>query len=397
MTTMNSDLFYAQLPSFSHFDQFIEPQYYHNLPDDWQIVIADIKGSTQAIADGRYRDVNALGVACIVAVLNACKPLSLPFIFGGDGATFAVPASQRERVLAALAACVEMAAKSFALMLRVGCVPVAQLRAQGWRAAVAKYAVNAHYQQAMLLGDAWSQAERLIKSDERYLTQGVMAATDVDFSGFECRWNEIPSTQGESVCVLATALSDHDGEKRQLYREILQQIRAIYGSEVQHHPVPITQLKLSFSWRKLAIESRIRQANQSASLWRYRCNLLLLALAGKYLMQRKITTAATQWGEYKQRLQANTDYRKFDDMLRMVIAGTALQRERLTAYLSSLNRDGKIAFGVHASKAALITCVVSDYNYRHWHFVDGSDGGYAMAATQMKQQLASRNAEAVMK
>jgi hypothetical protein len=43
---------------------------------------------------------------------------------------------------------------------------------------------------------------------------------------------------------------------------------------------------------------------------------------------------------------------------------------------------------MHRSPAALVTCLVRSYDGDHVHFVDGSDGGYALAAKQMKAQLA---------
>ena len=38
--------------------------------------------------------------------------------------------------------------------------------------------------------------------------------------------------------------------------------------------------------------------------------------------------------------------------------------------------------------AALMTCFVRSYQGNHVHFVDGSNGGYALAAKQLKAQLA---------
>jgi len=34
-----------------------------------------------------------------------------------------------------------------------------------------------------------------------------------------------------------------------------------------------------------------------------------------------------------------------------------------------------------------MTCFIRDFGGEHLHFLDGSNGGYAMAARQMKQQL----------
>lgn len=53
-------------------------------------MVTDVRGSTGAIEDGRYRDVDALGVASIIALCNALPELDLPYVFGGDGATLLV-------------------------------------------------------------------------------------------------------------------------------------------------------------------------------------------------------------------------------------------------------------------------------------------------------------------
>ncbi len=87
--------FYEDMPSFDDFAGFTDLGRYRPLPGDWQVVIADIRGSTKAIAQGRYKDVNMMGAACITAVLNARKTFDpvtvVPYVFGGDGATLAVP------------------------------------------------------------------------------------------------------------------------------------------------------------------------------------------------------------------------------------------------------------------------------------------------------------------
>jgi len=50
--------------------------------------------------------------------------------------------------------------------------------------------------------------------------------------------------------------------------------------------------------------------------------------------------------------------------------------------------DAVAVDGEKLSPAALLTCLVFGREGDHVHFVDGSDGGYAMAAIQLKQQLA---------
>ena len=50
---------------------------------------------------------------------------------------------------------------------------------------------------------------------------------------------------------------------------------------------------------------------------------------------------------------------------------------------------GNLVFGLHKSREALVTCIVRSFTGNHMHFVDGSDGGYALAAKGLKQQLAA--------
>ncbi|HIF50921.1 MAG TPA: DUF3095 family protein [Thiotrichaceae bacterium] len=84
---------------------------------------------------------------------------------------------------------------------------------------------------------------------------------------------------------------------------------------------------------------------------------------------------------------SNADYRKFDGTLREVLSGNAEQRQELKQYLEERYQRGECFYGIHVSDSALVTCMINDYTDNHFHFIDGADGGYAMAATMLKQQL----------
>ena len=83
-TGLDGPTFYAGLEPFSDFAQLADPARYVPAPDDWLVVLADIKGSTEAARAGRYKDVNLVGAACITATLNATPGLDLPYAFGGS-------------------------------------------------------------------------------------------------------------------------------------------------------------------------------------------------------------------------------------------------------------------------------------------------------------------------
>ena len=65
---------YEALEPFTKFEELCDPFHYEELSDDWWVIVTDIQGSTKAIQEGRYKDVNLIGAASIMAMLNAVKP-----------------------------------------------------------------------------------------------------------------------------------------------------------------------------------------------------------------------------------------------------------------------------------------------------------------------------------
>jgi len=392
--TQGSDntAFYTGLEAFVDFARFSNPNAYHALPSDWCVVLTDVCNSTYAIEQGRYKQVNAVGVASIVALINAVKPFTLPYAFGGDGAIACFPESLMQPVRSALLASRAMAREQFDLELRIGIVPVHDIRQAGHDVRVARYQPHPSYQQAMFSGDGIAYAEDMIKQadgDHGYLIGEESAVTDNDFfAGFECRWNEVPGPHGEDVALLVRCVGIARQQQESIYAEILSHIADIYGSEAQYHPLRESALSLSKKPALLAVEAGVRAAFK-APLYRriYRASLQLRRRLGNWLMRHRVRRAGADWGLYRRHLIANTDYRKFDDMLRMLISGNAAQSIRLRAFLQDYRDRGLIVFGMHISTSALITCIVTDYDQQHVHFLDGSNGGYAMASQQMKQQI----------
>ena len=137
-------------------------------------------------------------------------------------------------------------------------------------------------------------------------------------------------------------------------------------------------------------ETMVRAAHRPMPVkMAYLMRTLVLTLLGKWLMAQGAKRDNADWGGYKGSLIANSDYRKFDEVLRMVIAGTAAQRQNLRTFLERQHRAGRLVFGLNAAPTALLTCIVTNYDKEHVHFLDGSRGGYALAAREMKRQLAA--------
>src|SRR5271168_5422730 len=86
----DNDSFYAAVPIRRGFRGLMDSARYTPLPEDWTVGIADVVQSTKAIAEKRYKAVNMAGAAVIASVTNALGAREFPFVFGGDGASFAV-------------------------------------------------------------------------------------------------------------------------------------------------------------------------------------------------------------------------------------------------------------------------------------------------------------------
>jgi hypothetical protein len=71
----------------------------------------------------------------------------------------------------------------------------------------------------------------------------------------------------------------------------------------------------------------------------------------------------------------------------MVLAGSPEARGRLEAALDGLYREGRLAYGLHVSDRAVLTCLVYERMGQQVHFVDGAGGGYTNAAIGFKRRL----------
>lgn len=106
----------------------------------------------------------------------------------------------------------------------------------------------------------------------------------------------------------------------------------------------------------------------------------------QWLLDRfDITAGGYRGRRYRDELRDNTDYRRFDDTLRILIDCDKSQADAIEALLESHAQQGILRYGVHRSGSALMTCLVFNLDKgEHIHFVDGSDGGFTAAAKNMK-------------
>jgi Protein of unknown function (DUF3095) len=382
MTTLGNS-FYSRIPVFRGFSSLMDPALYSPLPDDWSIGIADIVESTRAIAEKRYKAVNMAGASVIAAVTNALEGREFPFVFGGDGASFAVSPDDFDRAREALAATAIWVEESLSLVMRVALVPVKAVRAQGLDVRVARFGPSANLSYAMFSGGGLGWAEAAMKRGE-FAVPKAPPGTQPDLTGLSCRFEEIPSVRGLILSVLVVPAQGADPAS---FRKLIEDVIALSErSPDAGRPVPPGGPPLR--WPPAGVEYEARAARKG-SLFKRRVFVLVHTLFAYVVMRFGISVGGFVPKTYVQQVVENSDFRKYDDGLRMILDCTPELETALTQRLAVAASAGIARYGLHRQDAAMMTCFTpSALRSDHVHFIDGARGGYASAATALKATAA---------
>lgn len=382
MSNITAADFYASIPVFRGFSRLMDPGLYKPLPDDWLIGTADIVESTKAIADRRYKAVNMAGAAVIAAVTNALEGREFPFVFGGDGASFAVGPDDAAAAREALAATARWVSEDLELSMRVALVPVGAIRAAGHDVRVARYGPSANLSYAMFAGGGLGWAEAAMKRGE-FAIAPAPPGTLPDLSGLSCRFEEMPSARGLILSVLVLPAV---GADPQAYRRVIEDIITLTErSPEAGRPVPPGGPALQWPPQGLGYEVR---ASRGPGIVRW-VRVLGRTLFVYAIMRFGISIGGFVPDLYRQQVVENSDFRKYDDALRMILDCTEQLAQELERRLGAAASQGIVRHGLHRQASAMMTCFTpSAIRPDHVHFIDGAQGGYASAATALKAAVA---------
>ncbi|MBC7420148.1 MAG: DUF3095 family protein [Bdellovibrio sp.] len=368
--------FYKDLKTFKGTAHILNDDNYVDLPNNWSVIITDIKGSTKAIEQGRYKDVNIVGVTSIISVQNSCGDTEIPFIFGGDGATLFIPNEKVEFAKKALAYSRWKAKTEFNLQLRVAILPMTVILAEKKLISIAKMNLSGTSCIAMARGNGLVLAESLTKKTDQFLIPEIIETVG-SHQGLECRWNPITSQHGEIISLIIK-VEENSSNDLALYQEIISKINQI---------VPdfqlITAKKLSTVWPPIHLFNEVKAKYAGLIKTPIYLGLAFLVFLLTLIVRLTKNNPTSAVSKYLNELSTNTDFLKFDDTLKMVIDVNDKQKKEMIDYLDNLEKNGRIKFGMHTSKEALMTCYIQSKT-NHVHFIDGGSGGYAMAAKSLK-------------
>ncbi len=376
-----TDSFFLQLPLLTRFEGVAETASYTPVPEGWVLAVADIIGSTKAIAEGRYKTVNMAGASVISALLNGMDMKDYPFVFGGDGAVVALPGSLTAKAANILAAVRDWVREEFKLHLRVALVPVADIRAAGFDVRVARFGASDHVSYAMFSGGGASWAEEQMKAGHYTIERPSDALPDL--TGLSCRWDPISARNGEVVSIIAKPASEATMPE---FRALVAAIIAITAEQNRDgHPVPAEGPPLHFTPSNIDAEVAAAPPGQR---FRQRISGLAQAFLAVLLYKFGLSLGRFNARDYAREVAENSDFRKFDDGLKMTVDVDDAHRQRLEALLADAEAKGICHYGLHRQDSALMTCfVLTPMSKDHVHFIDGGNGGYALAARDLATKL----------
>lgn len=384
--------FYSDLPAFADFHEIADLDAYRPIPDNWFLLISDVVGSTRAIESGNYKTVNMVGAASITAVTNLSGALQLPYAFGGDGSLIAIPPELINAATREMQRLQAASTEMFGLALRAAAIPISDLRVAGADTLVRKFRLSKGNDLAMFAGSGPRVADQWLKADATssgYALQPGKDAEPPNLDGLSCRWQPLKSRNGNMLTLILLPVAGADEAE---IVSATAAINRILGGQISDFaPAHDETLRFRFPFGALSLEIAAggrRSSRLKRAIWVYFTALM------QYFCERfDIRIGDYDGTRYRYELQSNTDYRKFDGALRMVLDVTARQSAEIVSYLDREYDEGRLLFGSWVADEALMTCLLFDLSCsQHIHFIDGANGGYAMAAKDMKRRMDATSA-----
>jgi DUF3095 family protein len=206
-----------------------------------------------------------------------------------------------------------------------------------------------------------------------------------DLSGLSCRFEQFPTQYGQILSVLVLPA---DASRMSAFRAVVKQIIGmVEGSSECARPAAREAMQLKWPPQGFDLEALAnRKASEPLGISKLkvyaRTFLYFLIMHFNLRVGRFIPT------KYLSEVAANSDFRKFDDALRMIVDCSPGMAQKIEDTLSVAAGDGHIRYGCHREDAAIMTCFApSPSQPSHVHFIDGAQGGYALAAAALKQRL----------
>jgi len=381
---MAAPTFYDTLAPMRAPEEVYDERNYVEVPSSWYIAVSDIKGSTAAVATGKHSDVNFAAAAMIAALNNLCGG-AIPYQFGGDGAVALIPPDHAVLARRSLAQTRRFARTEFNLDLRVGLAPLDALKKRGTEVLVGRYEPAPSSAYAVFLGDGVDLMESSVKGrgDTSLAELAMIGDADddgepPDLTGLSCRWTPLKSARGKMVALVIRA-RDHGA----LHRELTAQagVAALNAASLEN---------LQARWPPKGLLREAKARKRKGPLLLSTLRVVVETFVGYLFMKNNWSIGKFSAERYQRDvIRGAVDFARSGQSLCLVFDCPVDRIDNVTNYLEERAQRGELNYGMHVSDHAVMTCLVTSTEDKHVHFIDGGDGGYTKAATQLKTRMKS--------
>ena len=381
--------FYEYLPVFRDFTQVADEACFAPMPDDWVVGVADVQQSTEGHSpeplQGREhggRGGDRLGRQCAE---EPRLPLRLR--------------RRRRELCGAACRCRPRPASAGGDRDLGQGRPRSQTCGSEWFRSptsarkAATFASRDTFRRdtisiAMFSGGGMAWADAAMKRGEIALPPAP-PGSHPDLSGLSCRYELIPSQRGQVLSLVVVPGPDARGDD---FRAVVEAVTRIV-EKTPDASRPLTGAGLRLKWPPQGYDLEARASRRAGESIRARKaqgaggDVSLLPHHAELVCQSAASCLrSTRSSSSRIRISASSTIR---------CAWCSIARRNWSAeienYLKSAAAKGVVRYGMHRQDAAMMTCFTpSPINPKHVHFIDGAQGGYALAAAALKESSTLR-------
>jgi hypothetical protein len=220
----------------------------------------------------------------------------------------------------------------------------------------------------MFAGGGLAWAERKLKQGGYTVPRAPMGVT-ADLTGLSCQFAPIRTKHGVILSLIVVPRDDPTSFA-ELIEELLRTLRL---DDPGLHPLPAEGPLPAWTGDHLGRAIKTGSQKMPFAAWAAKCLRAILMRVGTLL---GFPIGGFHEARFRRELVENTDFRKFNDGLRMTVDCSSELADIIDARLEEAQRRGACFLGTHRQLGANLTCFVpSPTQANHVHFVDGASGG----------------------
>ena len=352
---------------------------FRNVPEDWYIIVVDIKGSTQATKYHLEQSIKLYAAICISAItkdIKSAEPkLDLPFFFGGDGITVLAPKTYQLRITLVLENIRAKIFKANYLHLRVGAIQILNLNKKTEaRLKICKLVLNEGLQIPVAIGNTLWKAETAVKNEWVNDVIEPRQIMHVDYSGSANIGLTIPTHHANMHFLCFMAYPANDLEGLETLRKVSLKMDSIFGKYKARLPLGHVDFKKTDlnikDWKPIVM----KHTNT-----RYQKLVLSIPFINTLFLRN-----TTVFDSCINTIVENTYGLMVDGGINDCICATSQQIQTFLDVLHELEKNNEILFGYHISNAAKINCSCTTRSLQINYHIDGSGSSFSKAAQMLK-------------